>query len=60
MPQQGLTLASEVTTSLTNTMTGIVTTIVNVAPVMIIAGIGIWGVMLVFKKIPQWVKTFAR
>lgn len=60
MPQNGLTLASDVTTSLTNTMTGIATTIMNVAPTLIIAGIGVWGILLVFRKIPQWIKTFAK
>jgi len=60
MPTTGLVLDSGLMTSLSNTTGGIVQSILNMAPELIFAGLGVRGVLLVINKIPGWFKRLVK
>ncbi len=60
MPTTGLSLDSGVLTTLSNTAQGIANSVVNIAPEIIVAGVAVFGVLLIFNKLPKWFKSFAR
>lgn len=60
MPTTGLTLGAWLMTSLNDTITGIVNSLMNIWPTLIFAGLGVWWALFVIKKIPGFFKRLVK
>lgn len=60
MPTTGLTLGASLMSSLNDTITGIVNSLMNIGPTLIFAGLGVWGALFVIRKIPSFFKKLVK
>nr|DAW12337.1 MAG TPA: hypothetical protein [Inoviridae sp.] len=58
MPTEGLTLDTAVLKSFTDTALGIGASIVKIAPPLMAAGLGIFGILSVINRVPGWFRRF--
>ncbi len=58
MTASGLALDDSIITGLKDVATGIAKTVLNVAPNIMLLGVGVFGTFFVVNKIPSWFKRF--
>lgn len=58
MTSSGLALDQALITNITDVMTGVAQTVMNVGPQLLLIGLGVWGALVVVNKIPSWIQRF--